>query len=60
MSGYNIAKNFETVYSHLWRASHQQVYKEFARLYEQGICGHPQPPLKFMYTTQQPSGDLVL
>lgn len=36
MSGYEIAKNFVTVYSHFWRASHQQVYRELARLNGQG------------------------
>lgn len=36
MTGYAIAKNFEGVYSHLWRASHQQIYKELARLNEDG------------------------
>ena len=36
MTGYEIAKNFENVYSHLWRASHQQIYKELARLNEDG------------------------
>jgi PadR family transcriptional regulator, regulatory protein AphA len=32
LSGYEITKNFEAVYSHFWRASHQQVYRELARL----------------------------
>ena len=36
MSGYEITKTFETVYSHFWRASHQQVYRELARLSEDG------------------------
>jgi len=36
MSGYEITKTFETVYSHFWRASHQQVYRELARLSEEG------------------------
>ena len=36
MTGYEIAKNFESVYSHLWSASHQQIYKELARLNEEG------------------------
>jgi PadR family transcriptional regulator AphA len=33
MTGYEITKAFETVYSHFWRASHQQVYQELARLH---------------------------
>ena len=36
LSGYEITKNFEAVYSHFWRASHQQVYRELARLHEGG------------------------
>jgi DNA-binding PadR family transcriptional regulator len=36
LSGYEITKNFEAVYSHFWRASHQQVYRELARLQEAG------------------------
>jgi DNA-binding PadR family transcriptional regulator len=36
MTGYEITKNFETVYSHFWRASHQQVYRELGRLGAEG------------------------
>jgi PadR family transcriptional regulator AphA len=36
MSGYEITKNFEAVYSQFWRASHQQVYRELARLHDSG------------------------
>jgi PadR family transcriptional regulator, regulatory protein AphA len=36
LSGYEITKNFEAIYSHFWRASHQQVYRELARLNESG------------------------
>jgi PadR family transcriptional regulator AphA len=36
LSGYEITKNFEAVYSHFWRASHQQVYRELARLHKGG------------------------
>jgi PadR family transcriptional regulator, regulatory protein AphA len=55
MSGYEIAKNFETVYSHFWRASHQQVYKELARLNEQGrvtvkVVAQRSRPDKKVYT----------
>jgi PadR family transcriptional regulator AphA len=32
MTGYEITKDFEVVYVHFWRASHQQVYRELARL----------------------------
>jgi PadR family transcriptional regulator, regulatory protein AphA len=36
MTGYEITKTFETVYAHFWRASHQQVYRELARLSAEG------------------------
>jgi DNA-binding PadR family transcriptional regulator len=35
-TGYEITKAFEAVYSHFWRASHQQVYRELARLSAEG------------------------
>jgi PadR family transcriptional regulator AphA len=35
-TGYEITKSFETVYSHFWRASHQQVYRELGRLSAEG------------------------
>ncbi len=36
MTGYEITKDFEAVYVHFWRASHQQVYRELARLHKDG------------------------
>ena len=36
MSGYEITKDFDGVYAHFWKASHQQVYRELARLNEDG------------------------
>ena len=36
MTGYEITKDFEAVYVHFWRASHQQVYRELARLSKEG------------------------
>jgi PadR family transcriptional regulator AphA len=36
MTGYEITKDFEAVYVHFWRASHQQVYRELARLKKDG------------------------
>ena len=36
MTGYEISKDFEAVYVHFWRASHQQVYRELARLNKDG------------------------
>jgi PadR family transcriptional regulator AphA len=37
MTGYEITKDFEAVYVHFWRASHQQVYRELARLNKDGL-----------------------
>src|SRR6202012_4881977 len=36
MTDYEITKDFEAVYVHFWRASHQQVYRELARLHKDG------------------------
>lgn len=36
MTGYEIARDFEAVYVHFWRASHQQIYRELARLDKEG------------------------
>jgi DNA-binding PadR family transcriptional regulator len=36
MTGYEITKDFEAVYAHFWSASHQQVYRELARLNADG------------------------
>ena len=36
MTGYEITKDFEAVYVHFWSASHQQVYRELARLNKEG------------------------
>jgi PadR family transcriptional regulator AphA len=55
LSGYEITKNFEAVYSHFWRASHQQVYRELARLNEAGsvtakVVAQKGRPNKNVYT----------
>lgn len=36
MTGYEIARSFDHVLSHFWRASHQQIYRELARLNADG------------------------
>lgn len=36
MTGYEIARNFDQVLSHFWRASHQQIYRELARMNQDG------------------------
>ena len=35
MTGYEITRTFDQVLSYFWRASHQQVYRELARLHRQ-------------------------
>jgi DNA-binding PadR family transcriptional regulator len=40
MTGYEITKNFDDVLSYFWRASHQQVYRELARLSVDGCVTH--------------------
>src|SRR5690242_1807714 len=37
MTGYEIARNFDQVLSHFWRASHQQIYRELARMHRDGF-----------------------
>ena len=36
LTGYEITRNFDNVLSYFWRASHQQVYRELARLADDG------------------------
>ena len=36
MTGYEIARNFDQTLSWFWRASHQQIYRELARLDREG------------------------
>ncbi len=37
MSGYDLAKTFDASIGFFWRASHQQVYRELARLRERNL-----------------------
>lgn len=37
MSGYDLAKTFDASIGFFWRASHQQVYRELAKLRERGL-----------------------
>jgi DNA-binding PadR family transcriptional regulator len=37
MTGYEIARSFDQALSHFWHASHQQIYRELARLNKQGL-----------------------
>ncbi len=36
MSGYDLAKSFDASIGFFWRASHQQIYRELAKLREKG------------------------
>jgi DNA-binding PadR family transcriptional regulator len=40
MTGYQITRNFDDVLAYFWRASHQQVYRELARLSADGCVTH--------------------
>jgi DNA-binding PadR family transcriptional regulator len=40
MTGYEITKDFDDVLAYFWRASHQQVYRELARLSDDGCVTH--------------------
>lgn len=37
MSGYDLAKNFDASVGFFWRASHQQIYRELAKLRKRGL-----------------------
>lgn len=37
MSGYDLAKNFDASVGFFWRASHQQIYRELAKLRTRGL-----------------------
>jgi DNA-binding PadR family transcriptional regulator len=37
MTGYEIARSFDRSLSHFWHASHQQIYRELARLNKDGL-----------------------
>src|SRR6516164_7070020 len=55
MTGYEIARNFDQVLSHFWRASHQQIYRELARLNDDGCVvfravAQPGKPEKKLYS----------
>jgi DNA-binding PadR family transcriptional regulator len=40
MTGYEITRDFDDVLAYFWRASHQQVYRELARLSRDGCVTH--------------------
>ena len=45
-TGYEIARDFDQVMSHLWSASHQQIYRELGRLTEDGCVTFTVMPQK--------------
>jgi DNA-binding PadR family transcriptional regulator len=64
MTGYEIARNFDQVLTHFWRASHQQIYRELARLNSQGhvvfrSVAQAGKPQKKLYSLTK-SGRMVL
>jgi DNA-binding PadR family transcriptional regulator len=55
LSGYEITKHFAAIYSQFWHASHQQVYRELARLHDAGsvtakVITQKNRPNKNVYT----------
>src|ERR1700761_6851631 len=66
MTGYEITKDFEAVYVHFWRASHQQVYRELARLNQDGrvtvkaVAQEGRPDKKIYAITKQGLEELNL
>src|SRR5215469_9181667 len=59
MTGYEIARNFDQVLSHFWRASHQQIYRELARMNRDGYVvfravTQPGRPEKKLYSLTKP------
>jgi DNA-binding PadR family transcriptional regulator len=54
-TGYEITQAFDKSFRYFWQASHQQVYRELARLTEQGFVtfsevSQPDRPAKKVYT----------
>ncbi|MBZ5577981.1 MAG: PadR family transcriptional regulator [Acidobacteriia bacterium] len=58
MTGYEIARSFDQVLSHFWHASHQQIYRELARLDADGcvvfreVAGAGKPAKKLYSLTK--------
>ncbi len=55
MSGYDLARSFQTSIGFFWKADHQQIYRELAKLRERGwVEGHEiiqtGSPNKFVYS----------
>ena len=44
MTGYELAKTFDTSIGFFWKADHQQIYRELSKLRERGHGrNHPRP-----------------
>lgn len=43
-SGYDLARRFDKSFGYFWRASHQQIYRELARMEEAGWISSRQAP----------------
>ena len=65
MSGYDLAKTFDASIGFFWRASHQQVYRELARLRDRGLVDSTEieqrgKPNRIVHTITKAGEDLVL
>ena len=43
-SGYDIAKGFRGSFGYLWNASHQQIYRDLAKLHDEGLLASRDEP----------------
>ena len=60
MSGYDLARSFQTSIGFFWKADHQMIYRELAKLRERGwVEGHEViqsgVPNKFVYAICRPA-----
>ena len=39
-TGYELAQHFDGSLGHFWKASHQQIYRDLAKLEAQGLVQH--------------------
>lgn len=65
MSGYDLAKAFDASIGFFWRASHQQVYRELARLRDRGLVESNEieqtgKPNRIMHTITEQGEEAIL
>lgn len=65
MSGYDLAKNFDASVGFFWRASHQQIYRELAKLRTRGLVQSQEisqsgKPNRIVHTITDRGRDVVL